>query len=274
MKAKEMLEKSGKWFDNNSSVILLALGITGLLTTTAVAVSVTPKAVKKIEEHKGKIQGVKTKISESKMPEETKELKKEKALLYLDAGKDLGLLYGPAAILACTSCMCLIKSHNIEHKRLTAMTAAYQISETARREYKDKVLETLGAKKEKDIRDAIAQDKVKENPPDKQSDTYTSTQDTLCYDTMSGRYFRSSGEHIKKIENIMNRKLRNEHYISLNEVYDELGLEHIRLGDELGWNIERDEIDFNLSGMLNDDDVPILVVDYYVAPRYDYRYLH
>lgn len=274
MKAKEMFTKTGKWFDKNSSVILLVLGIGGLLTTTVVAASATPKAQKKMLEHKEKINDVKERLKEAKEPEEIKGLKKEKALLYLDAGKDLGLLYGPAAVLACSSCMCLIKSHNIEHRRLTAMTTAYQISETARREYKDKVVEALGQKKEKDIRDAIAKDKVEQNPPDKQSDVYNSTQDTLCYDTMSGRYFRSSGDHLKKIENMLNKRLRIEHYISLNELYDELGMDHIKLGDDIGWNIERDEIEFNLSGMLNEDDIPILVLDYFIAPRYDYRYLH
>lgn len=59
-------------------------------------------------------------------------------------------------------------------------------------------------------------------------------------------------------------------YISLNEFYDEIGLDHISIGDDLGWNIERGMIDLSFSSLVADDGTPCLVVDYQVSPKFGY----
>jgi hypothetical protein len=59
--------------------------------------------------------------------------------------------------------------------------------------------------------------------------------------------------------------------VSLNEFYDELGLSHIAVGDDLGWNIEKGGIDISFSTQLAEDGMPCLVVNYDVKPRYDYH---
>ena len=96
---------------------------------------------------------------------------------------------------------------------------------------------------------------------------------TLCYDSISGRYFKSDIEKIKKAENELNKKMLNEMYLSLNEFYDELGLRPTSLGNELGWNIDDGLIDIHFSSQLSEDDQPCLVLDYCVAPRYGYERL-
>lgn len=276
MKVKDAFQNFGKWADKNSPAILLVVGITGFVATTVLAVKETPKAVKKIEESEKELDCIREAIEDCTDEEEDlkKTYKKEKVNLYLNTAKDMAILYGPAALLAVSSTLCLVKSHKIESGRLTAVTTAYQISEVARKEYKDKVLEVLGEKKEHEIRDAINKDRVKNDPPDKESDVYNSTQDTLCYDSMSGRYFRSNKTRLEQAANKLNRRLMNEMYISLNEFYDEVNLDHIRLGDELGWNIDYSDIDLYLTSMLSDEGVPVLVLDYRIAPRYDFRNLH
>lgn len=64
--------------------------------------------------------------------------------------------------------------------------------------------------------------------------------------------------------------MRDEIYISLNDLYFELGLDNIKLGDELGWNIDKGYIDINFSSQLDANGTPCLVLDYRVAPVYDY----
>lgn len=99
------------------------------------------------------------------------------------------------------------------------------------------------------------------------------TRNTLCYDAVSGRYFKGDIEKIKKAECELNRQMRDEMYISLNDFYYEIGLDNIKLGDELGWNIDDGYIDLSFSSQLASDGTPCLVIDYTIAPRYDFRNL-
>ena len=66
----------------------------------------------------------------------------------------------------------------------------------------------------------------------------------------------------------------SEMYISLNEFYDAIGLEQTGIGDDLGWNINRDGlIEIEFSSQLTEDDQPCVVIDYHIAPRYDFSKL-
>lgn len=272
---KSFIDKAGKWADKNSPAILLVVGIGGLLTTSYLVAKATPKAIKVIEEATDNLNDIKSKEEDEPETEETKKIfRKERTDLYVNTAKDLGVLYGPSILLAGSSIYCLIKGYKVEHSRFVAVSTAYQISEAARKEYRDKVVSYFGAKKENDIRDAINKDRVAANPPNPDSAVTNSPEDTLCYDALSGRYFRSNGTKLKQAENRLNRRLINEMYISLNEFYDEVNLDHIKLGDDLGWNVNDGEIELHLTSMLTDEDIPVLVVDYMYAPRYDYRNLY
>lgn len=76
---------------------------------------------------------------------------------------------------------------------------------------------------------------------------------------------------MKKAENELNRRMRDEMYISLNDFYYEIGLNRTSIGDELGWNIDNGYIDLSFSSQLADDGTPCLVIEYCVEPRYDFR---
>jgi hypothetical protein len=64
--------------------------------------------------------------------------------------------------------------------------------------------------------------------------------------------------------------MRDEMYISLNEFYCEIGLSPVKMGDDLGWNIDTGYIDIEFSSQLAEDETPCLVINYKVAPRYDF----
>ena len=97
---------------------------------------------------------------------------------------------------------------------------------------------------------------------------------TLCYDVRANDYFMGDYNMIKKIENDLNRRLFSEMFISLNDLRDEFGLCHDKeLGDDIGWNVDH-PIEFTITTMLADNNEPCLVVNYVIAPRYDYRNLH
>ena len=140
-------------------------------------------------------------------------------------------------------------------------------------EYKDKVVETIGEKKEQTIRDKVAEEKMKKNPVSSSEVFITEKGNTLCYDTISGRYFKSDIDRIKRAENAINKQLLDEMYVSLNDLYDELDLDHTKLGDELGWKIDDGLVELYFSSQLADDGTPCVVMDFTRAPKYNFSKL-
>ena len=60
----------------------------------------------------------------------------------------------------------------------------------------------------------------------------------------------------------------SESFISLNEFYNELGLSNIKLGEEMGWHIDKGMIDISFSAQLTDNEEPCLVLNYELTPRF------
>ena len=87
---------------------------------------------------------------------------------------------------------------------------------------------------------------------------------------MSGRYFESDIDKLKKIQNELNRTMLQEDYISLNEFYHEIGLDDIPIGEDMGWNINNKYMELDFSSQLTDDGRPCLVVGHYNPPQYNY----
>jgi len=233
----------------HSPEILVGIGITGMVTTTVLAVKATPKALKLIEETK-------------------KEERKDK-LTPIETVKATWKCYIPAAVTGVSSATCLICANSIHLKRSAALAAAYKISETALTEYREKVIETIGEKKEEVVREKINKERLEKNPVSNNEVIVTKKGDTLFYDHLSGRYFKSDIDKIKSSVNELNRKMLSWNYASLNDFYDELGLSHIELGDGVGWNIDKMlEVDFGPG--LADNQTPCLVLEYVIAPKHGY----
>ena len=112
-------------------------------------------------------------------------------------------LYLPPVASGVLTVTCIIAAHKISSKQIVALTAAAGISERALNEYKDKVLEKFGAKEDTKIQDEIAQDRVTAFPPSSQI-MITGSGDVLCYDMLTGRYFQSTMEDLKRAENKVN----------------------------------------------------------------------
>lgn len=234
----------------HSPEILTGIGIAGMITTTVMAVRATPKALILIEEKKDEL--------------EVNELTPKEIVQAAWA------CYIPAAVTGTVSIACLIGASSVNIRRRAALATAYTLSESALKEYQEKVVETIGEKKEQSIRDAVAKDKMEKNPVSNREVVILERGNTLCFDTVSGRYFKSDIEKIKKAVNELNLRMRDEMYISLNEFYYEIGLNGTSIGDELGWNIDQGYIDVSFSSQLADDGTPCLVIEYHIAPRYDF----
>lgn len=246
-----LMSNTRQFVSKRSPEILTGIGIAGMITTTVLAVRATPKALQLIEEKK----------NEDWVDD----------LSPLEVVKAAWKPYVPAAVTGIASVACLIGASSVNAKRNAALATAYKLSETALTEYREKVIETIGEKKEKTVRDKVAEERVKKNPVSKSEVIVTNNGTTLCFDPISARYFKSSIDKIKRAENELNKQMLHDisGYVSLNEFYDELGLDHTSVGDDLGWNVDR-LIDISFSSQLNDNGEPSVVLDYLVAPKYDF----
>lgn len=158
-------------------------------------------------------------------------------------------------------------------RRNAALATAYNLSTTALTEYKEKVIETIGEKKEQTVRDKVAEERIKKEPVNPSAIIVSGNGNTRCFDTITKRRFTSDIEAIKKIVNELNRRMINgEDYISLNDFYYELGLDGSSIGDELGWNVSDGLIELEFSAQLDTDGIPCIVIDYAIAPKRGFQF--
>lgn len=260
MQLKAIFTDLGKAARKHSPEILTGIGIAGMLSTTVLAVRATPKALMLIEEKK----------REKKFAGEQPELTK------VEIAKTAWKPYIPAAVTGVASVACLVGASSVNARRNAALAAAYALSESTLADYKEKVVETIGEKKAQEVKDAIAKDRVENDPVSRKEVIITDKGETLCYDALSGRYFKSDIEYIRRAVNNLNERLLFDTHISLNEYYDEIGLEEIfPMGENLGWTVDPDSankglIELDFSSQLA-EGTPCLVVGFRNAPRYDHE---
>lgn len=166
----------------HSPEILTGIGIAGMVTTTIMAVRATPKALVLIKEEKEK-------SNLDNLPP-------------VEIVKTTWKCYIPAAITGTVSAACLIGANSVNSRRNAALATAYSLSESTLRDYQKKVVETIGEKKEQTVRDAVAKERLEKNPVENREVVLTTKGDTLCFDVVSGRYFKSDIQYISRINRI------------------------------------------------------------------------
>lgn len=241
------ISKTKSAISKHSPEILTSIGIASMITSTVLAVKATPKAVAIIQNEK----------------------KKKEKLTVLDIVKCSWKEYIPTISCGIGGIVCIVSGCKINNKRSAALATAYAISEKTLRTYRDKVIETIGEKKEKNIRQSIQQDEIDKNPPIESKIILTQKGTTLIKDEYSGRYFRSDLDAIRKASNELNRQMLHNNYISLNQWYNSIGLEIVKDGYHLGWNIDNGLIELDFGTCLVGDE-PCITMDYSRAPKPNY----
>ena len=258
----KIFKSVGRKVSKRSPEILISMGIASAFTSVVLAVKATPKAMVLIEEEKKQ----RNQRSQRDGDGKSEELKK------IDVVKVAWKPYIPAAITFGFSMACLIGANSKYARRNAALVTACKLSETALSEYHEKVVETIGEKKEKAVRDKIAKDKIEQNPVSETNVVVLGKGDTLFYEPLSGRYFSSEVETIRSVVNDLNYNMGYgcENYISVNQLYDAIGLAHTQMGEMMGWNISNGLLDITFSAQIADNGRPCLALMYDKAPQYDY----
>lgn len=246
------------FWDKNGSHIMTGVGVAGVISTAILAAKASPKAADVIAIAKDELD--RDDISK----EEVKELKKTAVIEVIK-------IYLPTIVSGALSIGAIVLAHSKAMRKQAAILAAYNLSEIAASEYKDKIKELLGEKKATEVEDSIAKDKINANP---QTETNTviisGSGDYWVFDPTCGRYFKSTIEKVKTAFVDVHEALLSEMYISLNEFYDYLGLPHTTVGDDLGWTVDAPPT-LKESYQAMEDGTPCLVMNFLVGPAPMFR---
>lgn len=242
MKLTNILSDARKYFVKKSPTIFAGIAGLGVLATVVSA----SKASKKVDED---IKKRREEIREETGDEEADISNKEKAKIY---AKD----YAPTIAIVLATEACIYESNHINQKRLAALGAAYILKETNFKEYKEKVEEMVGTTKAQQIKDDLIQQHIDDTPQTQQNiiNHYNPSipQLSLWYDETSKRYFYSNADIIRRAEAEATIELKKEGFVSLNRVYELLGVEGVYLGDENGWSTQMcDEVIISIDGHLS-----------------------
>lgn len=243
-----LFNNAAKYLSKNSSAILTGCGIAGIVVTAVSAVSAGIEIKEQID---------------------AAESAKGESLTQKEIVQTTWKTCVPVVAAGSATAACFIGSQAINTRRNLMLASLYSMTANNFNDYREAVVAKLGEKKEQEVQDDISRKKI-DNDPVSSSEVIMTDGDTLCYDSWSGRYFRSSIEKIRSASNTINEDLRNELTSTLNDFYFLLNLPSVKAGDKTGWNIDK-PLSVYFSSQIAENNEPCIVLNYYTEPMEDYR---
>lgn len=252
--AQKLLVTGRNFIIKQSPIILAGAAVAGVATTGVLSVRAGIRANEIIKE---------------------KELEKGDALTTKEKVEATWKIFVTPVVSGVLTTGAIVAGTTISQKRQTALAGLYALSETALKEYQDKVEEKYGSKEAQSIKDEINSTQLTKVGPPPWDDSALPAGEVLCYDKLTGRYFHSSVQKLKMAEAQLNSGIYSgDMCASLNELYsliDEEQLPSCSLGDEVGWNISS-PCQLYFTSSLTSDMRPCLVMDFVHGNEPNYRY--
>ena len=243
-----LIGRSKLFMGRNASTILSIVAGAGVVATAIMAAKDTPKAMKLI-----------------KQAEEEKEDKLTKTETVIAAAP----AYIPTIVTGVATIVCIFGANTLNRRQQAALTSAYALLDQSYKEYKRKVDELYGEEAGRAVREEIAKDHYEEYEDDDEVDE----ENSLFYDLFSDRYFTAKPETVLQAEYHLNRNLTMRDYAYLNEFYEEVGLEPIDGGYQLGWSSGscfamywQNWIDFGHEKVILDDTMECTIISFKQEP--------
>jgi hypothetical protein len=260
--------------NENSTTLLTGVGVVGTVATAVLAGRSSFKASDIINAEESNLKASYlekigyTSTQHLLSDDEIVELETTSTLSKTEKAQLVWKEYLPPVAVGITTVTCIIMANRVSSKKIAAIAVASTISERTYQEYKDKVVEKLGPKQETAISDEIAQDKINNNPASNQV-IIAGSGDVLCFEPLTGRYFNSTIETVKKAENKVNFEIIHYDSASLSTFFEEIGLAPTDYSDMVGWNVaNRMEVSFSTT--MSEDNRPCLVVGFTTMPSMNY----
>lgn len=249
--------------EQNSPAILTGLGTVGIITTAVFAVQATPKALELIDA-KAHENGFEPEVNDPAYGWGLAVLKP------VELVQTTWKCYVPAVAMGTVTIACFIGAHKISTTRNAALASLYSLTEKTFKDYRENVIKRLGEKEEKEIHDEVVEKRLVEAPIGEGAVIQGIGGNYLCYDTLTGRYFRSDRESIRSAVNDLNKQLIDEVFVDMNDLYYALGLPQVEIGKQLGWNTDK-MLDIDFVAKVATNGEPCIVLDYIVLPTSDFR---
>jgi Family of unknown function (DUF6353) len=263
----QQVDKVKYLLNDNSSTLLSAVGVGGTVATAVLTGRASFKAAELISEET---------MRKNMTPQPDHSVIVQMEDIRLSKTEKVQLVwrqYLPPVAMGVITVASIITANRISSKKIAALAVAGGISERALQEYKDKVVEKLGVRQDQKLQDEIAQDRVKNNVGNSGEIVIIGDGDVLCYDMLTGRYFKSSMEQIKAAENRINYELIHHMSASLSMFYEEIGLPPTTYTDMVGWTADN-RLEVKLSTVLSSDNRPCIAIDFAKPPTAEYDRLY
>lgn len=205
------MNKTQLFLKRNSSLILSIVSGIGVITTTALAIKATPKALELIEEQQ-----------------------KEKGdkLTPMEVVKTAWLPYVPTGISMFSTIACIFGSQYLNMRHQASLVSAYTVLDNAYKQYMIKAEEALGEEKALDVKTEMIKEYIDTDRIDLKNDEH------LFFDYQTLKYFYSTFEQVELAEKQLNQELAATGFASVNDFYRFLGLPELEYSKYMGWTDE------------------------------------
>ena len=265
MNIKMLTKTVGKLAKQNAPTILVATGLGGCLTATIMAVKATPKAERAlskawVEKDGGMLGG------------------DNPDLTFGEKAKVLAPIYAPAALVGLASAGMIIAANKIHLHRKAMLIAAYELSESALKEWQAKTAEKVDEKTLQEIKQAVVEEDIRKNPPEELPGRFPEGYGAKrrCRDCTTGTTFYASLDEIDAARNDINDIIVNDGEACLNDFFDFVNADHCDLGNVFKWVSDKcgghgriSHIEKIYTTLPNGD--PLLNLRFCPEPDYDFR---
>ena len=245
--------KVGFQLKKYSPEILVVTGVVGVVASAVMACKATTKISTITEKTKATVDAIHNVLEDPDMADEysPEDGKRDLAITYAQAGLEFAKLYGPAVLLGAASIGCIFASHNISHKRITALGAAYTAVASDFKNYSNRVIDRFGKELDRELRYGIKAKEIEETVVDEDGTetVVKKTVDVVDDPSTYSAYARFFDEtcpswdknseynlmFLKQVQNHANDMLKSRGHVYLNEVYDMIGIPRSMAGQIVGW---------------------------------------
>lgn len=261
--------KLGFGLKKHSPEILVVAGIAGTVASTVLACKATLKVNDILTETKDNLDKIHSCSEDPEMADKYSEddHKKDTAIVYAQTGIKLARLYAPAIVVGSLSITGILASNKILRKRNVALAAAYATVDRTFKEYRSRVVDRFGEQVDHELRYNIKAKEFEEKTVDGKGKEKTVKKEVAVSDVNEvgdfARYFDDRSPcwnesadmnmlFLRSEQSYANDLLKIKGFLTLNEVYERLGLPLSKAGMVVGWIYDKDNpvgdnyVDFGL----------------------------
>lgn len=261
----QLQDRAKEFVQQNATTILTAAGVVGTVATAVLAGRAGYKYHELVEledDHRRRANQQQVELQGDDAIQQQPLGKLEKIQL-------AGVYFVPPVFTGAATIAAIIFSHKMSAQKAAALAAAYGLSQRQFEEYKNKVAEKLTGPKNQAIKDELAQDRV-DRASGYDKIVIVDGNDVLCFDSCTGRYFRSSMEKVTRAANAVNLEIHSHGSARASMFYDELELPPTTWSNDVGWNLDS-MLELDISTTQAPDGRPCLVIDFKRLPIEDYQ---